>query len=302
LKRIIGSQLQINYKYIEKGEVKIMDNLGLIIAIIALFAGGVYFVLGIISLIKKNGKAKKNFTSWGVASAVMIIGFMVFGANTDTTETASTPPKEETKELTAEEKERAKAQEKAEAEAAAKKEQEKKEAAEAKAKAEAEAKAKEDTKAEDDVPVEYKSALKKAESYAKTMNMSKIAIFEQLTSEYGEKFSPESAQYAMDNLEFDWKANALKKAESYSKTMHMSKQGIYEQLISENGEKFTVDEAQYAIDNLVADFNKNALEKAKSYQETMSMSPEAIRDQLTSEYGEKFTQEEADYAITNLVK
>lgn len=135
------------------------------------------------------------------------------------------------------------------------------------------------------------------------MNMSKIAISEQLTSEYGEKFSAESAKYAMDNIEFDdWKANALKKAESYSETMNMSKQGIYEQLTSENGEKFTADEAQYAIDTLKANFNENALAKAKDYQTSMSMSPEAIRDQLVSEYGEKFTQEEADYAINNLDK
>ena len=113
---------------------------------------------------------------------------------------------------------------------------------------------KEDTKVEDNVPQEYKSALKKAEMYAKTMSMSKNSVFEQLTSEYGEKFSAESAEYAMNNLEFDWKANALKKAESYSETMHMSKMGIYDQLTSEHGEKFTADEAQYAIDNVKADF------------------------------------------------
>lgn len=161
---------------------------------------------------------------------------------------------------------------------------------------------KEEAKPEDNVPEEYKSALKTAESYAETMHMSKSAIYDQLISEYGEQFSVESAKYAIDNLEFDWKANALKTAESYSETMHMSKQGIYDQIISENGEKFTTEEAQYAIDNMKADFNENALETAKSYQETMNMSPEAIRDQLTSEYGEKFTQEEANYAIENLKK
>lgn len=151
-----------------------------------------------------------------------------------------------------------------------------------------------------DVPKEYKSALNKAETYAKVMSMSKIAIYEQLTSPHGEKFSEESAQYAIDNLEFDWKENALKKAETYSDTMYMSKIAIYEQLVSEHGEQFTPDEAQYAVDNLDADYNNNALEKAKTYQDTMSMSPEAIRDQLTSEHGEKFTKEEADYAIANL--
>ena len=73
---------------------------------------------------------------------------------------------------------------------------------------------------EDDVPSEYKSALKKAESYSDLMHMSKAAIYDQLTSEYGEKFTAEAAQYAIDNLEADWNANAIKKAESYSDTMH----------------------------------------------------------------------------------
>ena len=82
------------------------------------------------------------------------------------------------------------------------------------------------------------------------MYMSKQAIYEQLISEYGEKFSEEAASYAMENLKADYKNNALKKAETYSDTMYMSKRGIYDQLTSEYGEKFTEEEAQYAIDNL----------------------------------------------------
>lgn len=158
----------------------------------------------------------------------------------------------------------------------------------------------EESTADENVPKEYITALHKAESYSSAMNMSKAGIYNQLTSEYGEKFSEEAAQYAMDHIEADWNANALAKAESYSDTMHMSKAAIYDQLISEYGEMFTEEEAQYAVDNVEADWNANALEKARSYQDTMEMSPEAIRDQLTSEYGEKFTQEEADYAIQNL--
>lgn len=105
-------------------------------------------------------------------------------------------------------------------------------------------------KVEDDVPTEYKSALKKAESYSDLMNMSKAGIYDQLTSEYGEKFTAEAAQYAIDNLEANWKENALKKAQSYQETMAMSPSAIYDQLTSEYGEKFTAEEAQYAIDNL----------------------------------------------------
>ena len=48
---------------------------------------------------------------------------------------------------------------------------------------------------------EFTKALKKAEIYSKTLNMSKQAIYDQLTSSYGEKFTAEEAQYAIDNLE-----------------------------------------------------------------------------------------------------
>ena len=65
---------------------------------------------------------------------------------------------------------------------------------------------------EDNVPTEYKNALKKAELYSETMHMSKQAIYDQLTSEYGEQFQEDAAQYAIDNMEADWKANALEKA------------------------------------------------------------------------------------------
>lgn len=101
-----------------------------------------------------------------------------------------------------------------------------------------------------DVPKEHKLALKKAQIYSDTMAMSKQGIYDQLVSEYGEKFDEASAQYAVDNLEANYNENALKKAKTYQETMAMSKQSIYDQLISEYGEKFTAEEAQYAIDNL----------------------------------------------------
>ena len=80
------------------------------------------------------------------------------------------------------------------------------------------------------VPTEYKSALKKAQSYIKTMNFSQARLYDQLTSEYGEKFSPEAAQYAIDNVDADWNAEALA-AISYL-TMAMSPSAIWDQLVS----------------------------------------------------------------------
>lgn len=100
------------------------------------------------------------------------------------------------------------------------------------------------------VPKEYKSALNKAASYANTMHMSKRGVYDQLTSEYGEKFTAEAAQYAIDNVKADWNANALAKAKSYQNTMNMSPAAIHDQLTSENGEKFTQTEADYAIQHL----------------------------------------------------
>lgn len=72
-------------------------------------------------------------------------------------------------------------------------------------------KEKEDTS----VPKEYRNALEKAKSYSDMMHMSKQGIYDQLTSEYGEQFPADAAQYAIDNLDADYKANALAQAKSY---------------------------------------------------------------------------------------
>lgn len=98
--------------------------------------------------------------------------------------------------------------------------------------------------------MEDKNALAKAEVYSSTMHMSKSRIYRQLTSSYGEGFTAEAAQYAVDHLVADYKANALEKAKSYQTNMHMSRSAIYDQLTSSYGEQFTAEEAQYAVDNL----------------------------------------------------
>lgn len=103
---------------------------------------------------------------------------------------------------------------------------------------------------EPDIPVEYKSALRKAQTYSDSMHMSKQGIYDQLTSEYGKQFSEEAAQYAVDNVKADWKENALEKAKTYQENMAMSPEAIRDQLTSEYGEKFTQEEADYAIENL----------------------------------------------------
>lgn len=51
-----------------------------------------------------------------------------------------------------------------------------------------------------DVPTEYKSALAQAKQYSDTMHMSKQGIYDQLTSQYGEKFTAAEADYAVQHL------------------------------------------------------------------------------------------------------
>lgn len=105
-------------------------------------------------------------------------------------------------------------------------------------------------KVDDWVSREFKNALKKAKSYCDTVHMSKQWIYDQLTSSYWEWFEADAAQYAIDNVDCDYKENALKKANDYLNTTNMSKANLKNQLTSQHWEKFTAEEAQYAIDNL----------------------------------------------------
>ena len=182
----------------------------------------------------------KFHLSRGLKIVVIIIGLIIFGATVDTSNVSTTQqtepqkeeqPQTETNEQTANEEK---------TEPIPTSDEEKAETPEEKP-----APAKDAT-----VPAEYKSALNKATTYANTMHMSKQGVYDQLVSEYGEKFSTAAAQYAIDNMKADWNANALAKAKTYQDTMNMSPAAIHDQLTSEYGEKFTQAEADYAIQHL----------------------------------------------------
>ena len=103
---------------------------------------------------------------------------------------------------------------------------------------------------EDPTPKEYRNALVKAQLYVDMMYMSKARLHDQLTSPYGEGFSEEAAQYALEHVKADWKYNALMTARNYRDNLNMSAAAIKTQLTSSYGEKFTQEEAQYAMDHL----------------------------------------------------
>jgi len=97
---------------------------------------------------------------------------------------------------------------------------------------------------------EQNAAIAQAKSYANSLPISKKSLYKQLTSEYGEKYPADVAQYAIDHISVDYKKNALRLAKSYVKNINISNQALYDQLVSENGEGFTPEEAQYAMNHL----------------------------------------------------
>ena len=97
---------------------------------------------------------------------------------------------------------------------------------------------------------QYNAALTKAKSYNSALHMSKKALYEQLTSQVTHGFSSSAAQYAIDHLNADYKANALVKAREYRKYSNLSKTEIYNRLTSPWIGKFTKEEANYAIQKL----------------------------------------------------
>lgn len=144
-------------------------------------------------------------------------------------------------------------------------------------------------------------ALERAQMYADWGDMSKQGIYDWLTDDFmGEHFTPEAAQYAIDNVQADWKQNALQAAQGYSDYAYSSRAQIESMLSGDIVGGFTPEEAQYALDNVQADFNSNALEAARELQELM---PNYTRDDilryLTSP-SVGFTDEEAQYALDNL--
>ena len=101
-------------------------------------------------------------------------------------------------------------------------------------------------KVEPDVqlPMEYRQALKKAESYLDFSAFSKEELRGQL--EYHE-FSQEAIQFALDNVEADWYAEAVEQAESYLSYASFSREDLRGQL---EYEKFTEDEIEYALNHV----------------------------------------------------
>jgi hypothetical protein len=74
-----------------------VDDLSLLLAIFGLVGFFVFLIMGILSVVKKSGKAKKNFKFAGFSILGMIVFFIIFGTTSDDSESASTEPKQQEK-------------------------------------------------------------------------------------------------------------------------------------------------------------------------------------------------------------
>lgn len=61
---------------------------------------------------------------------------------------------------------------------------------------------------ENTISLEYYQALNRANAYSDTMHMLKADIYDRLVSEYGDNFSADAAQYAIDHITNDWESEA----------------------------------------------------------------------------------------------
>lgn len=102
--------------------------------------------------------------------------------------------------------------------------------------------------------VAQQSAVRSAESYLSFSGFSRAGLFQQLTSEYGEGFAAEDAEFAIATLEqagkVDWNQEAVESAKSYLDFQGFSRSGLFDQLTSEYGEQFTPDQANFALDTI----------------------------------------------------
>jgi hypothetical protein len=90
-----------------------------------------------------------------------------------------------------------------------------------------------------------RNAVRSANAYLKLSGFSRRGLIDQLSSEFGDKFSVADATVAVDSLNTNWNTQAARSAASYLKVSGFSCRGLIDQLSSEHGDKYTVEQATY---------------------------------------------------------
>ena len=88
-----------------------------------------------------------------------------------------------------------------------------------------------------------RNAVRSAQAYLRFSGFSRQGLIDQLSSEYGDKYSVADATVAVDSVDVDWRAQAARSTATYLKMSGYSCQGLIDQLSSPHGEKYTRDQA-----------------------------------------------------------
>lgn len=116
----------------------------------------------------------------------------------------------------------------------------------------------EDNDSEEDIfstwTAEQRYAFTSGLTYLEVMAFSRQGLIDQLSSEYGENYPLEVAEFAVNAIEeqglVDWDTECEEAAQNYLDLMSFSKQGLIDQLSSEYGEQFTVEQAERAVEKV----------------------------------------------------
>ncbi|MFZ2293101.1 MAG: Ltp family lipoprotein, partial [Corynebacterium casei] len=173
------------------------------------------------SVAEKPNKKKRSFLKWGVGAVAAIVLFNAFAGNDDD-DAVTTADSDDNDSVIAEAE--ADADTNSGAEFAS---LEDSDSDSVSGTDEANEAAIDAVPADDGVSTEFKNALRSAENYLDFSSFSYQGLYDQLTSEYGEAYPAEAAQYAMDNVVVDWNQEALESAENYLEFSHFSYAGLY---------------------------------------------------------------------------
>ena len=98
---------------------------------------------------------------------------------------------------------------------------------------------------------EQKNCYKAAKQYIDVMPFSRQGLIDQLSSDAGNKYPEDVAEFAVSKLEergeVDWDEQCEKAAQNYLDTMAFSKDQLIDQLCSDAGSKFTREQAERAV-------------------------------------------------------
>lgn len=97
--------------------------------------------------------------------------------------------------------------------------------------------------------ISQENAISSAKQYLSFASFSRTGLIRQLSSDAGDGYNLEDAQFAVDYLDVNWKDQARKSAVNYLEITAFSCQGLIEQLSSDAGEGFTLEQAKYGAES-----------------------------------------------------